>query len=147
MALPAASPPPIDILKLKIDQLQSVQAVGIHWWASSCVLCAGIIAGVWRNRSSLSESRLIPPLRVAIGFFFLSIVIFGFLITFHLFFMAWQVSQLTYGSGFVWDFVVTAISYVIATSSFVLATIAWSRLASTFLKAPKAKPHSKPRTT
>ena len=133
-----------EILKLKLDQLHSIQSAGITWWTSSCLLCAGIIAGVWRYRESLTTSPLLTSLRVAIGFFFLSIVVFGLLITLHLCILYSQVSHLAGGKDFTLDFAVTAISYLIATSSFVFASVAWFRLVSTFLKPRKRKPRIKP---
>lgn len=118
------------IVELKVSQLNSLQSVGMIWWVSSCVLCASIITGIWKFGQTLAGNPIVRALRRAIGFFFLTIVTFGAFMTVHLLVLAHEFSALKspLASAFWWDCVATSISYGIATSSFVLVTIAWFTL-------------------
>jgi hypothetical protein len=118
------------VVELKVSQLNSIQSVGMSWWVGSCVLCASIIAGVWKFGHDLANSPLLGALRIAIGFFFLSIVAFGAFMTVHSLVLTRQLLRLKseLASKFWWDCVATGIAYAIATSSFILVTIAWFAL-------------------
>jgi hypothetical protein len=132
------------IVELKVNQLGSLQSVGMAWWAGSCVLCASIIAGVWRFGRVLSTNPLLPALRRAIGFFFLSIVAFGAFMTAHLLILANSLTVLNapIASAVWWEFIATSISFAIATSSFVLVTIAWFSLVRSLRQASLPASHS-----
>ena len=118
------------LVELKISQLNSIQSVGMTWWVSSCVLCASIIAGIWKFGQALAGNPLLRALRRALGFFFFSIVAFGGFMTAHSLVLAHELSALhaDFASRFWWDCFATSIAYAIATSSFILVTIAWFTL-------------------
>jgi hypothetical protein len=119
-------------VELKVSQLNSVQSVGISWWTSSSVLCGTLIVGIWKYGLELGANPLFPALRNAINFFFLSIVLFGILMVAHCAYEAFALSALKAddAKAFVWDFAVTSISYLMATTTFILVTMVWFKLSN-----------------
>ena len=65
------------LLSQKIQSLNTIATVGMTWWVSSVVFCGSILAGVWLKRQEVAHAAYFGWLRVILGFFFFSVVIFG----------------------------------------------------------------------
>lgn len=121
---------PDTLIELKLLTLHSLQSTGMTWWASSVVFCASVIAAVWNQRKTLVKRGFINWLGFAIGFFFISIVSYGAILTVHCLKLRSDVkySGLAGAENFLQEFMITAIAYAIATTSFIIVTVSWFML-------------------
>jgi hypothetical protein len=137
----------IDLIDKKIALLTTIANTSMLWWVSATVLCATLLAGIWRHKELLSN----VPSRGLIGgvlyFFFSSIVLYGILVTVMTAFELRDVRLLLGQLGarenlFDPEFLWILLGMPVGTSSFVLFLFVWHVFWRALGRAPANRSHS-----
>lgn len=121
-------------IEQKMESLRSIQSTGMLWWASSVVFCSSLVGTVWYHREKLASLPILTSLGKAINFFLFTVIGFGILMVIKCMHLRSEIlthpnaSNYPKVNSFSTDFEYTAISYLIATSSFILIFICWFKL-------------------
>jgi hypothetical protein len=131
----------------KLDTLRLLGETGMLWWVSSSALVTAMLGGVWLKREALSQirsRRLVVGLCVLIGWFILSIVVYGGRSIWAVISISRDVSDICAAASlpcadvFLSDFSMARDGYVIGTTTFILALVAWIGMSRAILVEQKS---------
>ena len=121
------------LIQQKLETLRATNEVSMSWWVSSTLLSATILGVVWKNTKAISGigKPFLGLLTWGLSFFFVSIVLYGLLISsYYVFFLHPSISDLLKGinvetSMFRSEVLVSVAAILNGTTSFIVALLGW----------------------
>jgi len=133
------------LIQQKLETLRATNEVSMSWWVSSTLLSATILGVVWKNTKAISgiDEPFLGLLTWGLNFFFVSIVLYGLLISsYYVFFLHPSISELLKGihvekSMFQSEVLVSVAAILNGTTTFLVALLGWYFLRKRILRERK----------
>ena len=118
------------LLDKKIQLLNTIANTSMLWWVSATVFCATLLGGIWRFHDQIESAPFKRPLGFLLYFFFISVVLYGCLVTIVTAFELRDVQRLLASLGvnrslFNTEFLWILIGLPVGTSSFIVMLLVW----------------------
>jgi hypothetical protein len=138
----------IALIERKIGLLTTIASTSMLWWVPATVFCATTLGGIWRYKDMIQSAPFKRSLGFLLYFFFGSVVLYGFLVSWMTLLEFLDVRALLETLGappnlFDAEFFWILLGMPVGTSSFVIFFLVWHHMWKSFdagVKAAELRP-------